>query len=170
MEKVSFKIVSAEQDFSALLKYNMFQKRKALPIILGVVSTVSVVSLLGSYLHIFPIPRFLYIMSMIWLVLILIFILTTRKQLKITTKAASGLVGRVMEFEVDESGILERDAETAEDIHLPWEYIHEVDETKDYIFIYVTHNQCFIIPKAQLGKQTTDELKAVLKLYGPAVK
>ena len=32
MEKVTFKIVSAEQDYSALMKYNMFQKKKALPL------------------------------------------------------------------------------------------------------------------------------------------
>ena len=168
MEKVTFKIVSAEEDFSALLKYNMFQKRKTLPLIVGAGTAVSIISLVGSYLHIFPIPRFLYIMSLIWLVMVVILVITTKKQLKITTKAASGLVGRVMEFEVDETGILERDADTEEDILLPWEHIHEVDEIKDYIFIYVTHNQCFIIPKAQLGKKTCAELKDALKLYGPA--
>ena len=167
MEKVIFKIVSAEEDFSALLKYNMFQKRKTLPTILGGGTALAVIALLGSYLHIFPIPRFLYIVSLIWLVLTFLFVMSTKRQLKTTKKAAAALVGRIMEFEVDETGILERDAETEAEIHLPWEHIHEVDEIKDYIFIYVTHNQCFIIPKAQLGEETTANLKAILKQYGP---
>jgi len=168
MEKVTFKIVSAEEDYSALMKYNMFQKKKALPLTVGGISALSVISLVGSYLHIFPIPRFLYIMSLIWLLLVVILVMNIKRQLKNTGKAAASLVGRVMEFEVDETGILERDAETEAEIHLPWEHIHEVDEIKDYIFIYVTRNQCFIIPKAQLGEQTTEEFKSMLKLYGPA--
>ena len=168
MEKVTFKIVSAEQDYSALMKYNMFQKKKILPMTVGGISLLSIVALLGSYLHIFPIPRFLYIMSLIWLFLVFILVMNIRKQLKNTGKAAASLVGRIMEFEVDETGILERDAETEAEIHLPWEHIHEVDEIKDYIFIYVTRNQCFIIPKAQLGEQTTEEFKSVLKKFGPA--
>ena len=168
MEKVTFKIVSAEQDYSALMKYNMFQKKKALPLTIGGICLLSIVALAGSYLHLFPIPRFLYIMSLIWLVLTLLLVLNVRKQLKNTSKAAASLVGRIMEFEVDETGILERDAETEAEIHLPWEHIHEVDEIADYIFIYVTRNQCFIIPKAQLGEETTAEFKKVLKTYGPA--
>jgi hypothetical protein len=168
MEKVTFKIVSAEQDYSALMKYNMFQKKKALPLTIGGISLLSIAALAGSYLHLFPIPRFLYIMSMIWIVLVILLIFNVRRQLKNTGKAAASLVGRIMEFEVDETGILERDAETEAEIHLPWEHIHEVDEIKDYIFIYVSRNQCFIIPKAQLGEETTAEFKSVLQKYGPA--
>lgn len=168
MEKVTFKIVSAEQDYSALMKYNMFQKKKILPMTVGGISLLSIVALLGSYLHIFPIPRFLYIMSLIWLVLVAILVLNIKRQLKNTGKAAATLVGRIMEFEVDETGILERDAETEAEIHLPWEHIHEVDEIKDYLFIYVSRNQCFIIPKAQLGEEKTEEFKSVLKKFGPA--
>ena len=167
MEKVTFKIVSAEQDYSALMKYNMFQKKKILPMTVGGISLLSIVALLGSYLHIFPIPRFLYIMSLIWLVLVAILVLNIKRQLKNTGKAAATLVGRIMEFEVDETGILERDAETEAEIHLPWEHIHEIDETKD-LFIYVSRNQCFIIPKAQLGEEKTEEFKSVLKKFGPA--
>jgi len=168
MEKVTFKIVSAEQDYSALMKYNMFQKKKILPMTVGGISLLSIVALLGSYLHIFPIPRFLYIMSLIWLVLVAILVLNIKRQMKNTGKAAATLVGRIMEFEVDETGILERDAETEAEIHLPWEHIHEVDEIKDYLFIYVSRNQCFIIPKAQLGEEKTEEFKSVLKKFGPA--
>ena len=168
MEKVTFKIVSAEQDYSALMKYNMFQKKKILPMTVGGISLLSIVALLGSYLHIFPIPRFLYIMSLIWLVLVAVLVLNIKRQLKNTGKAAATLVGRIMEFEVDETGILERDAETEAEIHLPWEHIHEVDEIKDYLFIYVSRNQCFIIPKAQLGEEKTEEFKSVLKKFGPA--
>lgn len=170
MEKVTFTIVSAEQDYSAMMKYNMFQKKKILPVTVGGISLLSIVALLGSYLHIFPIPRFLYIMSLIWLLLVFILVLSIKKSLKNTSKASSSLVGRAMEFEVDETGILERDAETESEIKFTWaEGIFEVNEIKDYIFIYVSRNQAFIIPKNQLERETLDNFKTMLKLYGPSV-
>ncbi|MBR4074005.1 MAG: hypothetical protein IKK22_01150, partial [Firmicutes bacterium] len=91
MEKVTFTIVSAEQDYSAMMKYNMFQKNKKLPAIVGGISFLSVVSLVGSYLHIFPIPRFLYIMSLIWLLMVFILALNIKKTMKNTAKASSTL-------------------------------------------------------------------------------
>ena len=71
-----------------------------------------------------------------------------------------------MEFEIGENGILERDEETEAEVELPWNHIHEVKQTRDYFFIYVTHNQCFIIPKAQIGEETSARLEEVLNFYG----
>ena len=68
-----------------------------------------------------------------------------------------------------ETGILERDAETESEIKFTWaDGIYEVNEIKKYIFIYVSRNQAFIIPKDQLDPETLDKFKNMLKLYGPA--
>ena len=167
MEKVSFKIVSAEEDYKALLKYNMFQKQKKIPLILGIGTAIAALSLLGSWLHIFPIPLILYYISFAWLILMAIFLISIRGQMKNTSKAAQALVGRMMEFEIGEDGILERDAETEAEIQLPWNHIHEVVQTKKFFFIYVTHNQCFIISKEQIGQENCEALEKILAFYGP---
>lgn len=166
MEKVTFKIVSAEQDYKALLKYNMLRK-KMVPAIVSAGTAAAIILLAGSRLHLFPIPVFLYYASIAWILLMCFMFFSVRNQMKNTIRAAKALVGRIMEFEIDEQGILERDAETRAEIQLPWNHIHEVKETREYFFIYVTHNQCFIIPKAQIGEKSSKELKEVLRLYGP---
>jgi len=169
MEKVTFKIVSAEEDYKALLKYNMLRK-KMVPVTAAVGTAVAVIALAGSMLHLFPIPMILYYFSLAWILLMFFALFSVRGQLKNTSRAARALVGRVMEFEIGESGILERDAETEAEIELPWDHIHEVKETREYFFIYVTHNQCFIIPKAQIGEETSEQLDKVLKFYGPTAE
>lgn len=165
MEKVTFKIVSAQEDYKALLKYNMFRK-KTVPVAGAIGTAIAVVALAGSALHLFPIPMILYYFSIAWLLLVGFFAITIFSQVRGTSKAAQALVGRIMEFEIGENGILERDEETEAEVELPWNHIHAVKQTRDYFFIYVTHNQCFIIPKAQIGEETSARLEEVLNFYG----
>lgn len=170
MEKLTFKIVSAPEDYNALIMYNLLRKKIQLPIIIGLATVVSIVALVGSFLRLFPIPQFLYWVAIAWLIMLVISIFSLRRQMRSMNESANSLVGRLMEFEIDEAGIRERDVETDADIMMTWSQICDVRQTKDYYFIYVAQSQCFIISKEQIGAETCTKLDDMLKTYGPVKK
>ncbi len=168
MEKLTFKVVSAPEDYNALVMYNLLKKKVQLPIIIGSATAVSILVLLGAFLHLFPIPQFLYWICVAWLVMFAVSVFSLRRQMRLTSQSASSLVGRLMEFEIDATGIRERDTETNAEIQIPWGQVNDLRQTKAYYFIYVAQNQCFIISKEQIGAEACAQLAEMLRIYGPA--
>ncbi len=118
MEKVTFKIVSAQEDYKALLKYNMFRK-KTVPVAGAIGTAIAVVALAGSALHLFPIPMILYYFSIAWLLLVGFFAITIFSQVRGTSKAAQALEVLLRKLESGKTAILDGVKETEPEVYVP---------------------------------------------------
>ncbi len=58
-----------------------------------------------------------------------------------------------LHYELADEGIVVSSELVDEPDTLPWEYIYKIKTTKDYIYIYSSRQNAFIIPKEQVAEQ-----------------
>lgn len=156
---VEFDATISEQDlFKFNIKHNYTSFNGVVTVILAVV--ILVISIMSA--STMEVPKLL-----MYLLIVLIFIVFPPMNLKLRAAQqfkGNGVFTKPLHYKLDENGVTVTSELQEEAAVLPWEYIYKVTTSNNYLYIYSSRVNAYILPKSQVIDKYP-EIKIIFEKY-----
>lgn len=161
-EKVYIKTQILKQDYRAVVYFNIFFKNRAFTVIsvAGIIVAVATLlqKLLGS-----PISNFMYYVSILIIVCLIVLFATTEILIRNYIKSDKVSIGANIEIIIDNEKIIYKADSIKSNSEFSLDKLYRVYETNKYFLIFINTQEAIIIKKEDIDLENINKIRSILK-------
>lgn len=161
-QKICIDTKILKQDYRAVVYFNVLVKNRMFLVISVSSIIVSVAVLLQKFLG-YNVPDFMFYISVLILVCILILILSTEILIRKYISSDKVSIGTDIQIIVDSEKLVYNKKSTKSTAEYRFDMLYRAYNTKNYFLIFIDYQQAIIIRKSDMNTEDIQKLNDILK-------